>query len=218
MKRKVSGRLFVSWYVSPLYPTMAQQTGRLSLASTSTRAAIRSGHSMLDLQRRIRILCFDLVGFLHLAFAFAPLIRFLLMLLLRAFMFFYRSCRPGVCFISATMRLLFMVYRFCRSTTLVIVCADCDARGVGWEFGWGCIGWLLLPKCQAACLERLRVHRATLPNPRSPASPSCVFSDYVPCLSSICVLVCGADSAPCCRFCVLAFPSHPWVRESATGR
>ena len=59
---------------------MAQQTGRLSLASTSTRAAIRSGHSMLDLQRRIRILCFDLVGFLHLAFAFAPLIRFLLML------------------------------------------------------------------------------------------------------------------------------------------
>lgn len=58
------------------------------------------------------------------------------------------------------MRLLFMVYRFCRSTTLVIVCADCDARGVGWEFGWGCIGWLLLPKCQAECLERLRVHRA----------------------------------------------------------
>lgn len=43
---------------------------------------------MLDLQRRIRILCLDLVGFLHLAFAFAPLILFLLMLLLRAFMFF----------------------------------------------------------------------------------------------------------------------------------
>ena len=136
------------------------------------------------------------------------------------------------------MRLLFMVYRFCRSTTLVIVCADCDARGVGWEFGWGCIGWLLLPKCQAECFERLRVHRATLPNPRSPASPSCVFSPYVTCLSSICIpscvvppyvtclsLICAPccrRAAPCCRldskaYPWLVLPSHPWVQESATG-